>query len=118
MNLKVSEAIRLGEDFLKKRSIPKPLIDCEIIMGTLLRYDRAKLYSDFEKNLSSSEFENYMRFIERRGNREPTQHITGFQEFWSLDFMVNSYVLIPRPETEALIERVLALETEMRGKRK
>jgi release factor glutamine methyltransferase len=79
-------------------------------MESLLGFSQAGLYINFDKDLSPSEAENYNRLIARRGNREPAQYITETREFWSLDFRVNKSVLIPRPETEILIERALALK--------
>jgi len=112
VNLKVSEAIKKAENFLKTKSIPKPRLDCEVLMESLLGFNQAELYANLERYLSSLQFESYSRLIERRGNREPTQYIIQSREFWSLDFRVDKSVLIPRPETEILIERVLVLRLE------
>ena len=112
MNIKLSEAMKKAENFLKAKSVPEPWLDCEVLMESLLGFNRAELYTNLEKEISSLQIENYNRLIERRGNREPIQYIIQNREFWSLDFRVDKSVLIPRPETEILIERVLALNLE------
>jgi len=107
-NPTIAEALRTAREFLEGLNMEKPGIDCEVFMRSMLAIRRAKLYAGLERNLSSQELENYNELIKRRSKREPVQYILGNQEFWSLDFFVNKNVLIPRPETEGLIEKVIA----------
>ena len=73
------------------------------------RCDRAHLYAHPERELAEVEWIHYGRYLHERLQGKPTQYITGHQEFWGLDFLVNPSVLIPRPETELLVETSLAL---------
>ena len=75
----------------------------------VLERDRAYLYAHPEDSLSAETVEQYLRLIAERTTGKPTQYITGHQEFWGLDFEVTPDVLIPRPETEHLVERVLEI---------
>ncbi len=75
----------------------------------LLQQERAFLYSHPEMELSEEQVEAYRRLLAERASGRPTQYITGHQEFWGLDFEVSPAVLIPRPETELLVETLLDL---------
>ena len=77
-----------------------------------LKKTRVELYLEFDRPLNEFELNGFRSLIRRRIKREPLQYITGYREFWSLDFLVNPSVLIPRPETEILIEEVLKLKKE------
>lgn len=115
-NPTIAEAIKRAVEFLGGLGLENPGIDCEIFMRNVLGTDRAKLYAGIERNLSQQELEKYNEFIRRRSRREPLQYILGTQEFWSLDFFVNRNVLIPRPETEVLIEKIIALANDKNKK--
>jgi release factor glutamine methyltransferase len=86
---------------------PSPRLDAEVLLMHLLKTDRLQLLSHPETCLSEAEVEGYSRWVERRCQGEPVAYIVGEKEFWSLRFEVNRKVLIPRPETECLIEEVL-----------
>ncbi len=109
INSTVAETIKRAGEFLEGSKLENPEIDCEILMRSVLGIDRAKLYSGLERNLSLQELEKYDGLVRRRSMREPLQYILGVQEFWSLEFVVNRNVLVPRPETEVLVEKVIAL---------
>ena len=109
INSTIAETIKESRRFLRSFRIKNPEIDCEILMRSMLGIDRAKLYADLEKKLSSLELEKYNGLVRRRSKREPLQYIVETQEFWSIDFFVNRSVLIPRPETEVLVEKVIVL---------
>jgi release factor glutamine methyltransferase len=79
------------------------------LMTFSLGVDRSYLFAHPERDLSSAELDNYIDLVRRRTSREPFQHITGIQEFYGLDFAVSPDVLIPRPETEILVEEALSL---------
>jgi len=86
---------------------PSPRLDAEVLLMNFLKTDRLQLCMRPEKELTDEECTGYSRWIERRRRGEPVSYITGEKEFWSLLFEVNRDVLIPRPETECLIEEVL-----------
>lgn len=88
--------------------VPTPKLDAEILLAYLLDKDRSYLHAWPEKTISLQEYELYLTYIIRRKAREPIAYITGIKEFWSLPLMVSPDVLIPRPETELLVETVLS----------
>ena len=83
-------------------------LDAELLLGCALGVSREELILAAAKNLSVAESYRYEDFLVRRLNREPLAYITGRQEFWSLDFLVSGDVLVPRPETEMLVESALS----------
>ncbi len=86
---------------------PSPRLDAEVLLMHLLKTDRLQLLAHPEKILTEAECADYARWVARRCQGEPVAYIVGEKEFWSLLFEVNREVLIPRPETECLIEEVL-----------
>ena len=86
---------------------PSPRLDAEVLLIHLLKTDRLQLLTHPETVLTEAEVAAYSRWVERRCQGEPVAYIVGEKEFWSLLFEVNREVLIPRPETECLIEEVL-----------
>jgi release factor glutamine methyltransferase len=93
---------------LEKGSITSAALAAELLLMHVLRRDRAWLYAHPEDELSSEQAAAYNDLIDRRSAGVPTQYLTGHQEFWGLDFEVGPGVLIPRPETEHVIEVALA----------
>jgi release factor glutamine methyltransferase len=86
---------------------PSPRLDAEVLLMNFLKTDRMQICMHPERELSKEECAGFSLWIERRRRGEPVAYITGEKEFWSLLFEVNRDVLIPRPETECLIEEVL-----------
>jgi release factor glutamine methyltransferase len=86
---------------------PSPRLDAEVLLMYFLKIDRVQLYMHPERELTKDVCAGFFPWIERRRRGEPVAYITGQKEFWSLPFEVNRDVLIPRPETECLIEEVL-----------
>jgi release factor glutamine methyltransferase len=86
---------------------PSPRLDAEVLLMRFLRMARVQLCMQPERELSEEEAAGFARWVERRSLGEPVAYILGDKEFWSLRFEVNREVLIPRPETECLIEEVL-----------
>jgi release factor glutamine methyltransferase len=93
----------------EKGDIPNPRLDAELLLAHLLGTTRMGLYLRFDQPLHDNEVAGYRSLILRRVHHEPVQYITGVQEFWSLEFTVDSRVLIPRPESELLVETALSL---------
>ena len=105
--ISVLESIKLSTDYLNGKGIESPRVNAELLLADILGCKRLELYLIFDKPLSDDEILKYRMFIKRRGNFEPLQYILGKVEFYGLDFFVNPSVLIPRPETEILIETIL-----------
>ena len=87
-------------------------MNAELLLRFTLSCDRAYLFAHPERELTSEEQARYDEALTQRARGVPTQYITGHQEFWGMDFIVTSAVLIPRPETEHLIETLLKLNEE------
>jgi release factor glutamine methyltransferase len=94
---------------LESAGIGSPRLNAEVLLMFTLACDRAYLYAHAERELSADESARYQAALEERARGKPSQYITGHQEFWGLDFLVSPAVLIPRPETEHVIETVLEL---------
>lgn len=105
MNLQT--ALRQGSEILSAAGIGEPRLTAEILLCHALRRDRAWLYAHPEHELSTVEWIHYGRYLHERLQRRPLQHITGRQEFYGRDFEVTPAVLIPRPETEHVVEQSL-----------
>lgn len=84
-----------------------PRLDADVLVMHLLKIDRTELLAHPEREITEKQYRDFIKFIERRKTGEPVSYITGDKEFWSLNFKVAKDVLIPRPETECLIEEVL-----------
>jgi len=92
--------------------VGSPRLNAETLLMFVLGVNRAYLYAHPERELNSEEQARYDEVIAQRSTGMPSQYITGHQEFWGLDFVVSPAVLIPRPETEHLVETVLELARE------
>ncbi len=104
---RIIDILKVSEKLLGEKGIDSPRLNAELLLCNTLNSERMKLYLDFEKPLTQSELDNYRIKIKRRLNREPLQYITGSAGFYGLSFEVNPSVLIPRPETELLVEKSL-----------
>jgi release factor glutamine methyltransferase len=93
---------------LTSARVPSPRMNAELLLMFILGRDRAYLYGHPEHELGSEEQARYDNALRQRSRGIPAQYITGHQEFWGMDFIVSPAVLIPRPETEHLIEELLA----------
>ena len=96
---------------LTKNQVPSPRINAELLLMFTLNCDRAYLYAHPERELTAEESSRYDAALADRARGVPAQYITGHQEFWGMDLIVSPAVLIPRPETEHVIETVLELQT-------
>jgi release factor glutamine methyltransferase len=105
----IKDLIAVTAEYLKKKDIDNPRLCTEILLAFQLKTTRIKLYLNFDQPVGEKDLNEFRTLIQRRLNREPVQYITGVQEFWSREFMVNPKVLIPRPETEVLVEQALAV---------
>src|ERR1700732_2477063 len=103
----VRTALKQGLAQLREARIPSYTLAAELLLLHVLGRDRTWLYAHPEEPVSGADADRFFALIARRANGEPTQHLTGKQEFWGLEFEVTPDVLIPRPETEHVIEAAL-----------
>jgi release factor glutamine methyltransferase len=108
VNLK--QALKQSREVLSKANLEDASLEGEILLRHALQIDRAQLYSDLNRELSAPQAEKLWQLVQRRREGEPTAYITGHREFYGLDFYIDRRVLIPRPETELMVEKALALE--------
>ncbi|MBK7858456.1 MAG: peptide chain release factor N(5)-glutamine methyltransferase [Archangiaceae bacterium] len=93
----------------EKANVDAPRLTAELLLGHSLKVDRVTLYTQLDRPLNKDELGAYRALIQRRVGGEPTQYLTGQKEFYGRRFQVDARVLIPRPETELLVEAVLKL---------
>jgi release factor glutamine methyltransferase len=105
----IKDLLDVTTGYLRDKNIDNPRLCAETLLAYQLNSSRIKLYLTYDHPLSENDIANYRLMIKRRIDREPAQYITGIQEFWSLDFLVTPQVLIPRPETEILVEQLLSI---------
>jgi release factor glutamine methyltransferase len=103
------EALQAAITRLTAEQVPSPRLNAETLLMFTLNCDRAHLYAHPERELTPEEQSRYDETLAQRSKGVPAQYITGHQEFWGLDLIVSPAVLIPRPETEHLIETILPL---------
>ncbi len=103
----IRAALRAGIARLRDAGVPSYTLAAELLLLHVLHRDRAYLYAHPEQLVASDDLDMFFSLIKRRCEGEPTQHLTGKQEFWSLEFKVTRDVLIPRPETEHVVEVAL-----------
>ncbi|MDI9486249.1 MAG: peptide chain release factor N(5)-glutamine methyltransferase [Bacillota bacterium] len=103
----IGELISLSAGYLESKGCSSARLDAELLLGHVLGLDRLDLYLNFDKPLSSREVDEYRQYIGRRGQRVPLAYLTGQREFYSLPIHVSPDVLIPRPETEFVVDKTL-----------
>jgi release factor glutamine methyltransferase len=103
----VLESITLSTDYLNNKGIESPRINAELLLAHILNCKRLNLYLSFDRPLTEEEIYKYRELLKRRSKFEPLQYIIGNVEFYGIDFKVNPSVLIPRQETEILIENIV-----------
>ncbi len=112
--MRLRETLQAGLKTLLHHQVPSAHLAAELLLMHVLDRDRGYLHAYSEIELSGETTERYFRLIAERTTGRPTQHITGHQEFWGLDFEVTPDVLIPRPETEHVVEQTLELARRQR----
>lgn len=105
MNIK--ELLSKTDNFFNKVGLESPRLDAEVLLADLLDMERINLYVNFDYPLTTGEIEEYRKRVRQRAGRTPVAYITGKKEFMSLEFYVEPGVLIPRPETELLVEKII-----------
>jgi release factor glutamine methyltransferase len=104
----IKRVLAWATDDFRRRSNPSARLDAELLLGEALGLDRIKLIIEAERPLSETELGRYRELIKRRRSGEPIAYILGRREFFALPFQVDRRVLIPRPDTEVLVEAALA----------
>ena len=104
---RVIDLINWAESYFKEKGFENPRSEIEWLLRAVLKCNRMDVYLRFEEPLSQSQLATLRSWVKRRLEREPLQYITGFCDFYGREFSVNEHVLIPRPETERLIDTAL-----------
>ena len=105
----IKQALDHARDILVSNNIEDPQLESELLLRHTLRISRAQLYLELDNELNPEADATFRQIVKRRLDHEPTAYITKHREFYGLDFYVNSNVLIPRPESELLVEKALEL---------
>ena len=105
----VRQLLRWGTAFLSDACVGSARLDAELLLGHILGWSREKLWLNEEVPVEVGRRKLFELALRRRAQREPVAYITGVREFWSLDFLVSPAVLVPRPETELVVETALGL---------
>ncbi len=100
------DILRRSAAFLARHGVASARLDAEVLLADVLALDRIQLYVQHDRPLSRDELERYRHVLKRRARRTPVAYVTGRKEFMSLEFAVDERVLIPRPDTEVLVEAV------------
>ena len=103
----IRELYRQGYEILLNNNIADAKIDAKLLLQFALNISSSEYFMSYDKEVSKDMCENYLTLIDQRATHYPLQYITGVQEFMGFEFMVNENVLIPRWETEMLVEEVL-----------
>ena len=112
--MKVLEVIKTGSKLLKEKNISSHVLDTELLLSKSLNKSREELLINLDQNINKRELTNFNKYLIRRSNKEPIAYLLGEKEFWSKKFFVNKDTLIPRPETELLVEKLVTIYKEKR----
>jgi release factor glutamine methyltransferase len=110
----VLEFLARAREFLAAKGIESARLDAEVLLAHVLRTSRVELYLRFERPLEPAEVEEFRELLRRRARRAPVAYLTGEKEFYSLSMRVGPAVLVPRPETEVLVEEAIRIAREGR----
>ena len=105
--MNISELINFGSNLLKENKINSHILDAEILLSKTLKKSREEILVNFDQTIEEKYMVNYKSLLERRIKKEPIAYIIEEKEFWSTKFYVNNNTLIPRPETELLVDTLL-----------
>lgn len=103
----VLKVLQWTAGYLKEKGVDGARLDAELLLAEVLQLDRVGLYVNYDRPLEETELAAYRKLVGRRARREPVAYILGRSEFWSLPLAVRPEVLIPRPDTEVLVEEAL-----------
>ena len=107
MKMDYNELLNNGTKYLKKNNIKNPKLDCELLLSKVLNKKREEILINSNTVIKKQEMRRYHDYLLRRKQNEPIAYILGYKYFWKYKFITNKTVLIPRPDTELLIEESL-----------
>ena len=107
--MKILEAIKTGSKLLKEKNIPTYILDSELLLSKSLNKSREEILINLEQNMNKKALTEFNKYLIRRSRKEPIAYLLGEKEFWSKKFFVNKNTLIPRPETELLVEKLVTI---------
>lgn len=116
--MEINKLIRLGVDKIKGRQYGNPILEATLLLGKLLKVDKVYIYTHGDEEVPDFVVDKFFEMIDRRKEGYPIQYIINEKEFMGLDFYVEEGVLIPRPDTEILVEYVLDYIDKVYGKEK
>jgi release factor glutamine methyltransferase len=105
----VRELLGRSREYLERNGVPSPKLDAEYLLAHVLAVPRLELYLDHDRPLEPAEVDSLRELVRRRGKREPLAYVLGSWSFYGLELHCDARALVPRPETEVLVERCLAL---------
>jgi len=108
----IEELLKKGIDMLGKGDFTNPLLDCQLLLSNVLNVDKVYIYTHKNQIVSNEAVDKFLQLINKRKEGYPLQYIIGKQEFMGLEFYVDNGVLIPRPDTEILVEAVINMAKE------
>lgn len=111
----VLDLVNWGAEYFERKGVDSPRLTIELMLCDVLGVRRLQLYTDHERPLSKEELSVLRSYVQRRAEREPLQYILGKADFYGLSFAVDPSVLIPRPETEIIVDRSIRLLREVGG---
>ena len=107
--MNIETAIKNASLELKSNFLKSPLLDCELLMSKVLNKDRKFIILNSKKNLSNDLYCRFKKLVSYRSRGKPIAYLTGLKSFWKYEFCINENVLIPRPDTELLVEQILKI---------
>jgi release factor glutamine methyltransferase len=113
MAISIKEAINMATQMLTIAKCDTPKLDAEVLLAFFLKVDRSFLFAHFSDDLDEKGSDSFFEIIDKRVSGVPVPYITGRKEFMGISFKVNENVLIPRPDTEVLVEETIELANEM-----
>ena len=112
--MKVLEAIKAGSKLLKEKNISTHILDSELLLSKSLKKTREEILINLKENLNEKVLVDFNNYLLRRSKKEPIAYLLGEKEFWSRKFFVNKNTLIPRPETELLVDKLVNIFSKKR----
>tara|TARA_B100001564_G_scaffold54032_1_gene40903 strand:+ start:5875 stop:6714 length:840 start_codon:yes stop_codon:yes gene_type:complete len=104
--MNVSDLIKIGSDILKNKNISSHILDSELLLSKTLMKSREDILVNFNQKINENSILKFKRYLNRRSQNEPIAYILEEKEFWSKNFSINKGTLIPRPETELLVDKL------------
>ena len=107
--MEILELINSGSRQLKNKNIYSHKLDSEILLSKVLNKTREELLINLDQKIAPQEISDFNKLVDRRSSKEPMAYILKEKEFWSKSFLVNNNTLIPRPETELMVEKIIKI---------